>query len=367
MKSIKLKKPVLTICMLLAGSPLLTQANEPAAATHTEGEAINVSVIELQAAKRPIYATLPGVVKSADEVQVASRFMGYIRKINVHEGEAVKKGTTLLLVDPIDVEGGIGQAKGAVASALAAMKDAERDFERFSKLYAEEAIPEAQFQKYKLAYDVAKAQYGAAKSALKTARGQLQYAEIKSPIDGIVTAKMTDLGQMAAPGNPLLVLQGSGHLQIEIQVDHQTYLPLKIGQEVKVAIEGVDYQPIFLTGKIERKVDAADPMSHTHLVKIGLGDDSLVAPGTYARVYIPVKDQVAITIPADALKIRAGIKGVFIVDDKHHAHFRMVRPGEARGSELVVLAGLESGDKLVIKSDHPLHNYSKVKVGGESQ
>ena len=363
MKTFNVKKSLLTACVLVAGAPLFVHAGDVQAAT---SEAVQVKTVQLEATKRPIYATLPGVVKSADEVQVASRFMGYIRKINVHEGETVKKGTTLLLVDPVDVEGGIGQAKAAVTSALAAMKDAERDFERFSNLYAEEAIPEAQFQKYKLAYDVAKAQYGAAKTALKTAKGQLQYAEIKSPIDGIVTSKMTDIGQMAAPGNPLLVLQGSGHLQIEVQVDQQTYIPLKIGQSVKVAIEGVDYQPIFLTGKIERKVDAADPMSHTHLVKIGLGDDSLVTPGTYARVYIPVKDQVAIIVPRKALKIRAGIKGVFVIGDNNRAHFRMVRPGEIQGDGLVILAGLESGEKVVVEAEKPLRNNTAVKTGGDS-
>lgn len=365
MQYTKLKKYLLSACVLMAGSPLIVQAGEPDSAA-VSSEAVNVSVIELQAQARPVYATLPGVVMSADGVQVASRFMGYVRKINVHEGQKIKKGTTLLLIDPVDVEGGIGQAKAAVAQAYAAMQDAERDFERFSNLYAQDAIPEAQFQKYKLAFDVAKAQYRAARTALKTAQGQLEYAEIKAPIDGIITAKMTDVGQMAAPGHPLLSLQGSGHLQIEIQVDQETFAPLKIGQPVKVAISGVNGEPMYLTGEIERKVDAADPMSHTHLVKIGLGDDSIVTPGTYARVYIPIEEQEAITVPSSALKIRAGIKGVFVVDSNDRAHFRMVRPGEAVGDEIIILAGLESGEKVVIESEKPLSNAISVTHGGDS-
>lgn len=365
MQYTKLNNYLISACVLMAGAPLVAQAadSEP---VEVGSEAVNVSVVELKSQPRPIYATLPGVVKSADEVQVASRFMGYVREFNVHEGQKVKKGTTLLLIDPVDVEGGIGQAKAAVAQALAGMKNAERDFERFENLYEQEAIPEAQFQKYTLAYDVAKAQYGAAKTALKTAQGQLEYAEIKSPINGIVTAKMTDLGQMAAPGHPLLSLQGSGHLQIEVQVDQQTFAPLKIGQPVKVSINGINGKPIFLIGEIERKVDSADPMSHTHLVKIGLGDDSIVVSGTYARVYIPVEEQEAITIPSAALRIRAGIKGVFVVDSNDKAHFRMVRPGESLGDEIVILAGLESGEKVVVESERPLSNAIPVTLGGDS-
>ncbi len=359
-----LNQYLLTGCLVLATSPFTSYAESAIAAP--QDEAVQVSLVELKASQQPVYATLPGVVKSADEVQVASRFMGYVRKINVHEGEPVKKGTTLLLIDPVDVEGGIGQAKAAVAQALAAMKNAERDFERFSALYAEEAIPEAQFQKYKLAFDVAKSQYEAAKTALKTARGQLSYAEIKAPINGIVTAKMTDVGQLAAPGSPLLSLQGEGHLQIEVQADHQTYAPLTVGQEIKVEIEGLNAQPITVLGKIERKVDAADPLSHTHLVKIGLGDDALITPGIYARVFIPVEAQQAIEIPREALRIRAGIKGVFVVDDDNKAHFRMVRPGMTQGDKIIVLAGLEDGEKVVVESAQPLINNATVTAGGDS-
>ena len=360
MYSLSIKRYLVATLILMVGSPVFSESSET-----KSGDVVNVSVIELKTTSLPVFATLPGVVKSADEVQVASRFMGHVRKINVHEGETVKKGATLLLVDPVDVEGAIGQATAGVAMARAALNDAKQDYERFSNLYAEEAIPKAQFQKYTLAYDVAKAQYDAASSGLKTAQGQLRYTEIKAPVDGQITAKMTDVGQMAAPGRPLLTLQGSGHLQIEVQVDQSTYLPLKLGQEIKLAIEGVNYEPVYLLGKIELKVDAADPMSHTHLVKIGLGDDSLVVPGTYARVFIPVKDQIAITIPARALKIRAGIKGVFIIDDTNRAHFRMVRAGEKRGEQQIILAGLEAGERVVTDTEKNLSNLTKVRLRGD--
>jgi len=361
MYPLNFKNNLVTILVLLLSYPAFADSSKK-----TESDdAVSVSVIELKTVKLPIFTTLPGVVKSADEVQIASRFMGYIRKINVHEGETVKKGTTLLLVDPVDVEGAIGQASAGVATAKAVLNDAKRDFDRFSNLYSEEAIPEVQFQKYTLAYDVAKAQYEAALTGLKTAQGQMLYTEIKAPVDGQVTAKMTDVGQMAAPGRPLMTLQGSGHLQIEVQVDQSTYLPLKLGQEIKVAIEGSNYEPIYLLGKIERKVGVADPMSHTHLVKIGLGDDSLVVPGTYARVFIPVKEQSAITIPVRALKTRAGIKGVFVIDDDNRAHFRMVRAGERRGEQQIILAGLVAGERVVTDTEKTLSNLTKVRPGSD--
>lgn len=325
---------------------------------------VTAKVETVQERSLPIYATFPGSIASADEVQVASRLTGYVRRLYVHEGQQVKKGQLLLSVDPTDVKGGIEQARAAVAKAEAAMADAKANYQRYQALYEQHAVPEQQFQQIEMAYKVAQGNYAAARSALKTARSQLNYADVRAPFAGLVVRKFIDAGQLATPGQPLLTLQGSGHLQVQVQVDTRAFDRLRLGQGVAVTFDGADFKPHTVQGTVERLVDAADPMTHTHTVKIGLAQTSGAASGDYARVQISLGEQQGIVVPPAAVHRRAGIDGVFVVDADGLAQFRMVRIGESADGGVVALSGLVPGDRVIVKARGELDNGVKVKGDG---
>lgn len=334
------------------------------AVTASASEPVAVEMQTVEATPTPVYVTLPGTVMSAERVQVASRLMGYVHELQVHEGQQVRRGQRLLLIDPIDIEGGIGRAEAGLAQARAALNDARRDYERFAALYREEAIPQAQYQKYKLAYDIAQSQYAAAQTALKTAKGQLRYAELSAPIDGVVVSKMTDNGQLASPGHPLLVIQGHRHLQVETQADARAYAHLQLGQTLPLEVDGPDFRHLRLEGRVERMVDAADPVTHTHLVKIALAEQAPVRSGAFARVFVPVGERPVIRVPVTALHTRAGIHGVFVVDAQDTSRFRRVRRGLTQDGRVAVLAGLVAGERIVVRTSGKLGNGTPVVVSG---
>jgi len=308
----------------------------------------------------PVFITLPGKVIPADEVQVASRLMGYVHNLDVHEGQTVRQGQRLLQIDPVDVEGGIAKARSGLTQAQAALKDAKRDFDRFSALYKEEAVPEVQYQKYKLAYDIARARLRTAQAGLKSARGQLRYADVRSPIDGMVAAKMIDNGQLASPGHPLLLIQGSRHLQVEVQADARAYSHLGLGVAVPIDVDGPGFGKQRVEGTVVRRVDVADPVSHSHLVKLSLPEAAKVASGAFARVFVAVGQRDALRVPVQALYKRAGIEGVFVVDSNDLAHFRMVRAGQREAGQVVILSGLVAGEQVIVQAHGKLRNGSRV-------
>jgi RND family efflux transporter MFP subunit len=338
-------------------------SSPPEQAQANTGEvAAKVETVQQQAL--PIYATFPGSVVSADQVQVASRLTGYVRKLYVHEGQTVKKGQLLLSLDPTDVKGGIEQARAAVSKAEAALADAKANYERYQALYQQHAVPEQRFQQIDMAYKVAQGNYAAARAALNTARSQLTYADVRAPFAGNVVGKFIDAGQLTTPGQPLLTLQSSGHMQVQLQVDSRAFDHLRLDQKVSVTFDGTDFKRHTVDGVVERLVNAADPMTHSHTVKIGLADSSGAASGAYARVRVSLGEQPGIVVPLSAVQRRAGIQGVFVVGKDGAAEFRMVQLGESMAGGVVVLAGLVPGDRVVLSAQGDLYNGIKIKGDG---
>lgn len=323
------------------------------------GRSVAAEVQTVQPAPLSLRVETPGLVVSEDQVQVASRLMGYIREIKVEEGQSVKAGQLLFVVDPTDIQGQVSQARAGLAQAEAALADARLDYERFGALYKDEAIPKMQWDKIQLQYRVAQQQVAAARAGLGLASGQLRYASVVSPINGVVTQKMAHAGDLAAPGRPVLVIEGLKKLQVRTQVSSDVYARIKTGEKVTITPDG-DANLAPIEGVIAQVVPAADPASHSHLVKIDLPKDNRLASGNFVRVGFAVGEREGIRVPAAALAERAGITGVFVVDAQGIARYRMVRTGATGDGMVEIQSGLNPGDKVVVSNVGQLENGDKV-------
>ncbi|OBS09930.1 efflux RND transporter periplasmic adaptor subunit [Acidihalobacter prosperus] len=327
-----------------------------------------VSAVTLKVAVRnlPAYADFPGSVAAADRVQVASRLMGYVQGLRVHEGQSVRAGALLLTIDPSDVKGGIAQARASLDKAQAALADAAANERRYKALFEQQAVPAQRYQQVHMAYQVAQGNVAQARAALKSARAQLHYAEVRAPFAGVVVAKSVSNGQLATPGQPLLTLDGAAHLQVVAQMSDQAFRALRLGQSVTVEVDGLGARPQSVSGTVERLVDASDPMTHTHTVKIALPAGSPAQSGDYARVRVAVGVHRGIVVPASAVHRRGDIDGVFVVDGQGVAYFRMVRLGPPIDGKVEVLAGLVSGDRIVVSAKGRLDNGVRVQTEDKS-
>lgn len=326
------------------------------------GDAVQAEVQTVKPQPIEIYATYPGTVMPTEYVQVASRMSGYVQKIRVHEGESVKKGDLLLTVNPTDVAAGVSQARAQVAKAKAALTTARENYKRFKDLYAERAIPKQRFEQVKLAYTAAKNDYAAAQAGLRQALNQVSYAKVRAPFDGVIFSKKVSNGQLVGPGQTLMVFYNPGQLEVDVQVDDLAYYQLKLGEQVPVQIAGPNRVPQQTNATVQTMVVASDPHTHTHTVKLLLPASSKGEGGAYARVMIPVQKQLAVLVPQSAVRIRAGITGVFVVNSDGTAEFRMLTLGEQRGDKVVVLSGLAEGDRLIVSAKGELANGTRIEV-----
>lgn len=323
------------------------------------GKSVKAETITVSMSAIPVADATPGSVIAEQQAQVASRLMGYLRDISVHEGDTVKAGQLLFTIDPTDIQGQVNQARAGLVQAEAALHDAQADFERFSNLYREESIPKLQYDKVKLQYSIAQSQANAARAGFETAQSQLRYAEVRSPIDGIVTQKLANKGDLAAPGRPVLVVENPARLMVQTAVSDETYAHLRTGDEAAVEVAGQ-----VLAGKIVRLVAAADAMSHTHLVKLAIPEMNGLSSGTFARVRFTTGSRQGISVPATALLERAGIAGVFVVDADGMARYRMVRPGGAQEGRVEIEAGLNPGEKIVASNTDQINSGDRVEPNG---
>lgn len=306
--------------------------------------------------KAAAYHPTPATLVAESQVQVASRLMGYLRAIHVVEGQQVDVGQKLFSVDPVDVEGQVEQARAGVKQAEDALADARLEFKRFEALFKEEAVSRQQFEKVKLQHDLAESRLAQARAGQATASGQLRYATVTSPIAGVVTRKLANTGDLAAPGHPVLVVENPGKLQVETQVPEAVLGGLKPGSQIQVEVDG-QVKP--LAARVARISPAADPLTRTFLVKLDVAGSGLRS-GLFARALFPQGERDTLTVPTTALVNRAGIVGVFVVGQDGVAQFRMVRPGEVRDGAVEILSGLGAGERVVTGGADKLESGDKI-------
>lgn len=319
--------------------------------------AVKATVGTVEKAALSVISTSPGHVIALQQAQMASRLMGFLREIYVQEGQHVNAGQRLFAVDPTDIQGQMTMARAGLSQAEAALVDAKNDYERFGTLYKEEAIPKMQWDKIRLQYQMTQQNVAAARAGFDTASAQMKYATVVAPFAGVVTQKMANAGAMAAPGYPILMLENTDKLQVQTSVARDIFAQLKVGTLVAIQAEG---QSADIVGKVANLVPSADPVTHSHLVKIDLPQGHSLRSGSFVQVVFALGEREGIRVPVGAILTRAGITGAFVVDSQGIARFRMVRTGASSGGKVEILAGLNAGERVVLSSATALQNGDKV-------
>ena len=325
--------------------------------------------------KQPVYqkVKIDGYTVSSDMTKVATKLMGKIYKINVKEGNFVKKGQILAIVDHSDINAqkeelmaALNELKAGREEALAGKKAAQAQYEyakltyeRLKNLYMDNAVPKQKFDEAKMHYEAAKAQLeqvdaklkqlDAKEKQLKAKLKQLQsvekYAFVKAPFDGYVVKKMADEGDMANPGMPLFVI-GKNKSQFQSFIDVK-YLPyVKNGQELKVFIESLNRN---LDAKITEINKNADPHNNSFSIKADFKEKGIPV-GLYGFSYIKGKKEEKILIPTSAIVRLNDISSVYVVDENGILHLIPVTLGEKYNGKYEVKTGLSEGQKIVIEN-----------------
>jgi RND family efflux transporter MFP subunit len=284
-----------------------------------------------------------GTVRSDRTSMVASRAMGVVTSLPVREGDRVRAGQLLLTIDDRDAAQRVRAAGMAVESARQNKALAETTWQRYKNLYDDKALTRQEMDQVDVQKKVAEAEYERAKAMAEEARIQQSFTRVTAPASGRVIERRTDVGSMATPGMPLLVIEGGGSPTIEASVDAGLGGRVKAGMAVTAVVETLDGP---LPGTIREIFPAVDPLSRTFTVKVGLKD---IRPrsGLFARVRIPVGKREAILVPAKAIVRKGQLSGVYAVDGQGLIAYRLVRAGDTSAAGTEILSGLVAGDRIV--------------------
>ena len=216
--------------------------------------------------------SLSGTVISDNQKMLASRNMGYVKRMLVSEGDFVKKGQLLYSIDPTETGAAEQMNRNQLNNILT-------NLARHERLYAQGMVSRYDLENLRLA---AKNQ----KEMLRISEGQDDYLNVRAPNDGIVIAKKINQGEMIAPGMPTVILTDLSKLRIVVEVSESSLHQIKIGKMVKVEIPSVGLKT---TGSISSIIPSSNPMTHKFTIKIKFNKgDAQIYPGMYAKVIIPV-------------------------------------------------------------------------------
>lgn len=274
-----------------------------------------------------------GTVRARNVTAVSASVMGTVRTLKVALGDRVRRGELLVQLTAGEIEAKANQAR-------AMFERANLDFTRAEALAQRGSITSAE-------YDEAAAQRRIAQAALAEADAMRAYMQIRAPISGVVTAKQCELGDLALPGRPLLVIESLDALRLEAPVPEAAAHLLSAGDVMQVRIDALDRE---LTATLSEIEPSAEANSRTVLVKLDLPSAPELRPGMFGRLLLPSGESTALTVPQKAVLPRGQMETLYVIDHGI-ARLRLVRTGKEHGDRIELIAGVQDGETVVV--DHP--------------
>lgn len=378
--------------LVLAGIGLVVSLAVPACsrgakAAPEPADAMPVAVAKVAMADIADTFEAGGVVQARTTATIMARILSPVREIRAAPGDHVRAGQVLIVLDGRDLAAQASRARAAGLSADQDVIAAESDRQaaeaalalarathgRIASLQAKRSATQQELDEATSALRAAEARVAgstararAAISGVDGARAAREAAEtvetfsrLTAPFDGVVTEKMVEPGNMAAPGAPLMRVEDTRGFRLDVKVDESRVGQIAPGAAVPIALDaGSGRAPRVVSGTVTEIGRAVDADRRAFLVKIALPAETGLRSGMFGRARFSIDSRRALTVPAGALARRGQVTSVFVVE-KDIARVRLVN---VSGTE--VLAGLSDGDVVIVSPPPALADGRRVKVGG---
>ncbi len=337
--------------LTLAAAALLTGCGGPQQAAPSAPPAPAVTVAPVSQKEIVEWHDFTGRTEAVESVEIRPRASGYIKEVRFQSGQLVKKGDVLFVIDPRDNQAVYDQRK-------AEFDQARRVNDRTAQLLANKAISTEDA-------DARTAQFEEAQAALETARLNLEYTEVRAPIDGRVSRALLTEGNyvsgVAGSASLLTTLVSVNPVYVYADLDEASLLKFnelvaakKLGAEtdgrIPVELQLGDETDYPHRGWIESFDNRVDPETGSILLRsVFPNDDGRIVPGLFAHIRLPLSERhAALLVNESAIGTDQADKFVLTLSPTNTVVYRPVKLGILVDGQRVVVSGLEPGEKVVV-------------------
>jgi len=316
----------------------------------------DTTLVPVTVLRTPVIEPAVGTVQAVHEADVASKLLAKVIEVDVQAGQEVKAGQVLMRLDDQDLRAQLRQAEASVAAAQAARDEAQIEYDRVKRLYEQSNAAKTELDQTDTALKSKSAELDRAEQARAQAQAVLDYATIRSPIDGRVTDKRVEVGDTASPGEVLLTLYDPTRMQLVARVRESLTHRLTVGQTIGVQVDALGHA---CEGRVSEIVPEAQSASRTFSVKVTGPCPPGVYSGMFGRLLIPLDEEEVLVIPQAAVRRVGQLDIVEVAEGAEAAggssvsappmlRRRVVQLGRQFGDQVQVLSGLRVGEKVAL-------------------
>jgi len=296
-----------------------------------------------------IVATYTGTapIEAFAEADVIAKVDGEVRELHVEEGDMVSKNQVLATLDG-------DRLRLELSESQARLRKMQRDFQRNKELQDKGLISEGDFEK--IQYDLE-----ALEASFNLASLELDYTQIRAPIDGVVSERYLKLGNTIKTGDPVFRVTSFDPLVAYMFIPEREFRQIAAGQPVQIKIDALPGAPV--TATVTRISPIVDPDTGTFKITIEMhGAELRIKPGMFGRMSIIYdKHENVLQVPRSAIIERAGESSVFVVEDEVGIR-KQVETGFSNSGMVEIISGLADDDNVITVGHVGLKDQAKVVV-----
>lgn len=358
-------RPAITVLAIAAFLALPSCSQDRSAQPPANNHQIAIKTGTVRHVHQREFVSVSGTVATPEApVQVAFLVPGKVVQVAPREGDYVKKGQLLAVVDPLDYKLAQQAASAQAGQAKVALERSQDEYNRMKFLYESKSLAENDFEKFKAAYLGARQQLDLASANQGLAQKRLSDASLYAPADGFVSRRAIEPGQTANPGHPVFEIVRLNPMEIAVGVPETDIHLVKIGQTASVSIPALPGESF--EGKVRVINVSADPQTRTYMTRIAVPNPAhILRVGMVAQAQIQ-GDKMAhlMTLPAETiLKDPQGATIVFVYyPEKGRVYARRVETGAVHGREIVIKSGLAGDEAVVFAGQGKLRDGAAVSL-----
>ncbi|HZN96899.1 MAG TPA: efflux RND transporter periplasmic adaptor subunit [Gemmatimonadales bacterium] len=334
-----------------------------------------VVVEPVQVRDMPVQAEFTGDVRGGQDVEIRARVAGFLQSQHYAEGSLVRKGDLLFVIDPKPFQATAARAQADMAEAQARHNRAVIQVNRLKPLVAQHAVSQQDLDNAMAAEEGSRAGVAAAAAQLRSARLDLGYTRVISPINGVAGNRQVDIGSFVGSPQPtvLTVVSSLDPVRFDFTISESEYLAYARATKAQAGkrrstVAGLEL--VLADGSVFPEKGRVSVVGRGVSTETGTlpiqatfpNPGGLLRPGQFGRVRLPITTRKnAVVIPQRSVQELQGTYNVFVVGSDSVAQTREIKVANRSGSDWIVASGLEPADRIVVEGIQKVRPGTKVR------